>query len=283
MSNTTNSLPKNTMTGFVAIPGGNLYYEAAGAGHPLLMLHADVADRRMWDTQFATFAQQYRVIRIDKRGFGQTTSASGAFSLTDDIAVLLKHLNVTRTFIMGLSNGGRLALDFTLAYPAMVAALIVVAGGISGLPPSASEAEGALFQKYTMLQEQHDAAGLLDLGVHVWCDGPGQPEGRAAPEVRDTVREMMTETSRNHPEELQPIELARPALERLAEIQVPTLVISGEYDFSGTNGAMELLAQQVPGAQHTTFATAHMVNMEQPAAFNARVLDFLAAVSAMET
>lgn len=282
MTNSANSQETNTTTGFVAIPGGSMYYEVAGTGHPLLMLHADVADSQMWNEQFATCAQKYRVVRIDKRGFGKTTSESGTFSLRDDLVALLRHLAITRTYIMGLSNGGSLALDFTLAHPEMVAALIVVAGGVSGQEQSATSAEMELFSKYTTLEENNDSAGLLDFDVHVWCDGPEQSEGRAAQTVRDQIRAMMTETNRNHQEKLQPQELEPPAVDRLAEVQVPTLVISGSYDFSGTNGAMDLLARGVPGAQHAIFATAHMVNMERPAAFNARVLEFLAAIPTAE-
>ncbi|HEV8194368.1 MAG TPA: alpha/beta hydrolase [Ktedonobacterales bacterium] len=267
-------------TAYVDMPSGRTYYEVTGAGHPFLMIHADVADRRMWDEQFATFAQRYRVIRYDKRGFGKTTSQGGPVSLIEDIVALLKHLGISKTYIMGLSNGGRLALDFTLAHPELVDALIVVAGGVTGLEDSATEAEMAVFGQYETLQANNDGAGLLALGIHVWCDGPTQPEGRAAQEVRDRIRTMMTDTYHDHHEKLEPIELEPAAVGRLTELAVPTLVILGSYDFSGTNAAMEFLAEHVNGARKAVFETAHMVNMEQPAAFDALVQEFLDTVSA---
>ncbi len=267
-------------TGYVEIPGGRMYYEVAGAGHPFLMVHADVADNRMWDEQFATFANDYRVLRYDKRGFGKTTSQDGPVSLIEDIAALLRHLGVARTYVMGLSNGGRLAVDFTLAHPELVDALLVVAGGVTGLEDSATEAEMAVFGQYETLRANNDNAGLLALGIHVWCDGPTQPEGRAPQEVRDRIREIMTDIYRNHHEQLEPIELEPAAVGRLAEIAVPTLVMLGSYDFSGTNAAMEYLAEHVSGARKAVFETAHMVNMEQPAAFDALVREFLQGIPA---
>jgi 3-oxoadipate enol-lactonase len=262
-------------TGYVEIPGGRMYYEVAGAGHPFLMIHADVADHRMWDEQFATFARHYRAIRYDKRGFGKTTSQDGPVSLRDDIVALLKHLGVAQTYIMGLSNGGSLALTFTLEHPELVDALIVVAGGVSGYEAPATEAEMALFERYEALEASNDTAELIALGVHVWCDGPEQPEGRAAPEVRERIREMMTDIYRDHHEQLQPIRLEPPAVGRLEEIRVPTLAVFGTYDETGTIASMEYLAEHVRGARKAAFDTAHMVNMEQPERFDALVLDFL--------
>jgi 3-oxoadipate enol-lactonase len=265
--------------GYVDVAGGRLYYEVAGEGRPVLFIHADVADHRMWDEQIAAFSQRYRLIRYDKRGFGKTTSQDGAYSPRADIVALLAHLGVARTFVVGLSNGGALALDFTLEHPEMVEGLVVTAGGVSGFEATPTEDEQRVFTTYTELQERHDAAGLLDLGVHVWCDGPFQAEGRAPEPVRERIRHMMSDTERDHHEDLKPSELTPPTLERLGAMTTPTLVLLGVYDFPATNAAMELLAARVAGAQKTAFETAHMVNMEQPAQFNERVGAFFDAVS----
>ena len=97
-------------TGFLQTHGAPLYYEVAGQGHPLLLIHAGIADSRMWDQQFDTFARQYRVIRFDLRGFGQSTVPSGQFANHEDPAALLASLGVERTHIVGLSFGGKVAL-----------------------------------------------------------------------------------------------------------------------------------------------------------------------------
>lgn len=272
------SIGMSRASGYVEIDGGRLYYEAAGAGHPVLFIHADVADHRMWDEQFDTFASRYRVIRYDKRGFGKTTSDDLTFSPRQDIAALLRHLSVTKTALVGLSNGARLALDFTLEHPEMVDALVVASGGISGQQPAATEAEMRIFGQYGALRERKDYDALTDLAVRVWADGPNQPAGRADPAVRERLREMVADNYRTHHEQFQMLELEPPASERLDDVRVPALVIAGDLDFSGTVAAMKLLAQRVPGARHVVFpGAAHMVNMEQPERFNTLVLDFLAA------
>lgn len=263
-------------TGFVEVEGGRLYYEAAGAGQPLVLVHAGVADCRMWDEQFSAFAQSYRVIRYDARGFGKTTSEDVSFSNRQDIVDLLRHLGIERTAILGLSRGGQIAIDFTLEHPEMVTALIAVAAGVSGFEGPATEAEKPLFAEYERLEAAKDYDTLTEFEVRVWADGPNQPAGRADASVRERLREMIANNYRLHHEQTQPRVLEPPAVNRLGEIKAPTLVIWGDIDFSDVGAAMTLLADSVSGAQRVVFpGVAHMVNMEQPERFNAVVLDFL--------
>lgn len=263
-------------TGFVEVEGGQVYYEVAGAGQPLVLVHAGVADCRMWDEQFSTFAQSYRVIRYDAHGFGKTTSEDVSFSNRQDIVDLLRYLGIERTAILGLSRGGQIAIDFTLEHPEMVTALIAVAAGVSGYEAPATEAEKPLFAEYERLEAAKDYDTLTEFEVRVWADGPNQPAGRAAAPVRERLREMIANNYRLHHEQTQPRVLEPPAVNRLGEIKAPTLVIWGDIDFSDVGAAMTLLADSVSGAQRVVFpGVAHMVNMEQPERFNAVVLDFL--------
>lgn len=264
-------------TGFVEVEGGQLYYETAGAGQPLVLVHAGVADCRMWDEQANAFAQHYRVIRYDTRGFGKTTSQDVSFSNRQDIVDLLRHLGIERAAILGLSRGGQIAIDFTLEHPEMVTALIAVAAGVSGFEGPATDAEKQLFAEYERLETAKDYDALTEFEVRVWADGPGQPAGRAASSVRERLREMIANNYRlHHHEQTQPRVLEPPAVDRLGEIHVPTLVIWGDLDFSDVGAAMGLLAERVSGAQQVIFpGVAHMVNMEEPVRFNTVVLDFL--------
>ncbi|HEY7123578.1 MAG TPA: alpha/beta hydrolase [Ktedonobacterales bacterium] len=266
-------------TGFVAVEGGRLYYEVAGTGPSLVLVHAGVADCRMWDDQFEVFAERFHVIRYDARGFGKTTSENVSFSNRQDIVDLLRHVGVERTAVLGLSRGGQIALDFTLEHPEMVRALIPVAGAVSGYEDQPTEAELPIFTEYERLEEQKDYEALTDFGVRVWGDGPGQPEGRIAASVRERLREMIANNYQIHHEEIQPRVLEPPAVSRLGEVSVPTLVLWGDLDYSGTVTAMKTLVQGISGAQQVIFpGVAHMVNMEEPERFNTVVLDFLEGV-----
>src|SRR2546428_12986379 len=99
-------------TGFVKIPGARLYYEVAGRGHPLrghplLLIHAGVADCRMWDVQFPVFAEQFRVVRYDTRGFGKSLTEDVSFSNRQDVSDLLDHLGIERTYVIGCHGADR--------------------------------------------------------------------------------------------------------------------------------------------------------------------------------
>lgn len=263
-------------TGFVEVEGGRLYYEVAGSGQPLVLVHAGVADCRMWDEQFNAFAQTYRVIRYDARGFGKTTSQDVAFSNRQDIVDLLRHLGIERTTILGNSRGGQIAIDFTLEHPEMVTALIAVAAGVGGFEGPATDAEKLLFAEYERLEAAKDYETLTEFEVGVWADGPNQPAGRAAAPVRERLREMIANNYRLHHEQTQPRVLEPPAVGRLSEIQVPTLVIWGDLDFTEVGATAELLMKHISRAQQVVFpGVAHMVSMEEPVRFNAVVLDFL--------
>lgn len=121
-------------TGFVETNGTKLYYEMVGEGHPLVLIHGGYMDRRMWDDQLAVFAEHYRVIRYDVRGFGKSELPQVPYADRQDLAALLAFLGIEKTYLLGLSLGGVIALDFTLDYPYMVEALILVGSPISGFP-----------------------------------------------------------------------------------------------------------------------------------------------------
>ena len=270
----------STTTGYADIQGGKLYYEVAGAGPALLLIHAGVADHRMWDDQWPAFAQHYRVIRYDTRGFGKTTSANVDYSNRQDIADLLRHLGVERTAILGVSRGGYIATDFTLEHPQMVTHLIVVAGGLSGLTYndiSVTPAEMAINEQLDALEQARDYAALTEMEVHVWGDGITQPDGRMAAGPRAKMRQMIADNFVAHAAEAAtPQPLTPPAARRLGEIRVPTLVIYGDLDFDETAQTMDYLAANVAGAQKVLMpGTAHLPNMEQPEQFTQIVLDFL--------
>lgn len=263
-------------SGFLDQSGARLYYEVAGEGFPLLLIHAGVADSRMWDEQFDSFAQHYRVIRYDLRGYGKTDVSAGTFSSYGDIADLFRHLGVEKAHVLGISYGGRVGLDFTLAHPEMVADLILVTPDISGRPPS------ALAQQFGMEEdaylEKGDLVGATELNLRMWVDGPKRSPAQVSSQVRERVRQMqMHAFTIAIPAGVEEIELTPSAINRLAEVQVPTLLIVGDADIPDKLVTVDELAAAIPGAQRVIIPdVAHMVNMEKPEEFNRLVLEFLA-------
>ncbi len=275
---------KHVQTGFAAVNGTTLYYEVTGTGHPFVLIHGHLLDRRSWDDQFAVFAQHYRVIRYDQRGFGDSGLIVKGMPHSDrqDLYELMQFLGIESAYLMGVSGGGALAIDFALEHPEMVDALIPVTAGVSGFQPSEEEMKKHpnVLRLYTSLNEafeKHDVARAVDISLAVWTDGPGRLPAQAAPDVRERVRAMTTRNWERPDDEAQAetpsVPLEPPAIGRLSQLGVPTLVILGELDVPNP---LNQLVAEIPGAKKVIMAeTAHHPFMEKPAEFNQIVLDFL--------
>lgn len=120
------------VSGHVNIGGASLYYEVTGAGGPVVLLHGLDLDLRMWDEQVAALAHAHTVVRYDLRGFGRSTTGDGVgyrirpHHDAEDLKALLDHLELVRVSLLGLSFGGGAAINFAIAYPNAVRALILV-------------------------------------------------------------------------------------------------------------------------------------------------------------
>ncbi len=262
--------------GFAAINGAQVYYEVAGAGHPLVMVHAGIADRRMWDKQFQVFAEHYRVVRYDQRGYGKTVMVDGPYSLRGDIFGLLKFLGIPSAYLMGGSIGGEAIIDFALEHPDMTDALITVGAGLSGFEAKNKGESPKIFEEMDEAYEAGDKTRVAELGIQAWVAGTGRTPDQVDPAIVALVREMFM-ISLATPDDLgtdQPLD--PPAAKRLGEIKAPTLIVVGDRDTATILEIAATLEHSIAGAQCFTMpGTAHVPNMEQPAAFNARVLDFL--------
>lgn len=266
--------------GFAQVNGTQLYYETLGSGHPLILIHGGYMDRRMWDDQFYAFAEDYRVIRYDVRGFGKSELPSVSYADRQDLYDLLNALDVEKTYLLGLSLGGAIAIDFTLEYPDMVDALILVGSPVPGFPVELLYTEEqqehqrsrwAAFEK--AIQERNRSEMLEAL-----MQDPTLVPSSNYPVARQRVRSNLSEYSFAwvlNPAPRQDLE--PPAYERLSEIQMPTLIVMGAEDDPRLFKDADKLERDILGANRVTIAeTHHMPNMERPEEFNTLILDFLA-------
>jgi len=266
-------------TGFAEVNGTKLYYEVLGEGHPLVLIHGGYMDRRMWDDQFAVFAEHYRVIRYDVRGFGKTELPQVPYADRQDLYDLLTFLGVEKTYLLGLSLGGVIATDFTLAYPNMVDALVLVGAPVSGFPVELMFTEEQLQQQilrwapFEKAIAERNTSAMVDILME---DTTLVPSPKY-PAARQRVREQLSEYSFVYVLDPAPRqELDPPAYERLTEIHVPTLIIVGDEDHFQLQKSADKLAQDIAGARRVLISeTHHMPNMEKPEEFNDIVLGFL--------
>ena len=265
------------MGGFAAVNGTRLYYEIAGSGPPLVLIHGHGLDSRMWDDQFAPFAAHYRVVRYDMRGFGQSAVVGEIpYTHEEDLAALLDldYLAIARAAILGLSSGGAIAIDFALAYPAKTRALIVVDAALGG--HAWSEEWSARWKGLRQTARTADAFAANEQ----WLAHPLVAPAQEQPAVAARLRQMVTGYSGWHWGNRDPQRGSEPpATERLRDITAPTLVILGERDLSDFHVIADTIIEQVSGARKLVLpGVGHMANMEAPEQFNAGVLGFLAAI-----
>lgn len=262
-------------TGTADANGATLYYEVAGEGEPLVLVHAGIADGRMWDVQVDTFSQQYRVIRPDMRGFGRSPMVAGPYSHHADLRALLDALEVGRAAFVGCSMGGATVIDFALENPERVEALVLVGSAVGGFEFDEEPPEE--WDELVAADEAGDLERVSELEVRMWVDGPRRGPDAVDPGVRDLVREMNLIALKNEALQLgEELEPHAPAATRLSQIQAPTLVLVGDEDRPRTLATADLLERDLPNARKTVVpGTAHLPNMERPQEFNRLVLDFL--------
>jgi len=266
------------VSGSAEVNGAQLYHEEAGNGHPLLLIHGGLVHSGMWDDQFQAFARHFRVIRFDLRGFGRSSLPADEYAFHEDVRGLLDVLNVGQAHIVGLSMGGKVAIDFALAYPERVSALIPVASALSGYRFS-EDTMGRIVEADDRLEAGDIAAGV-ELENRLWVDGPGRTPEMVDPTVRERVRAMNTANYQRAADDGIELDLEPPTIDRLSEIEVPTLVIVGDQDVPDILVIAELLQSGIGGARLTIISnTAHQLNMERPNEFNRIVLEFLESPS----
>jgi pimeloyl-ACP methyl ester carboxylesterase len=262
-------------TGEIDVNGATLRYESSGEGPPLVLVHAGIADLRMWDPQVDAFSPRYQTIRYDMRGFGRSPIVPGPYAHHDDLRVLLDALDVERAFFVGCSMGGGAVLDFALENPRRVDALVLVGSAVGGFEYEGEPPEE--WGEIVAADEAGDLERVSELEVRMWVDGPGRGPGAVDPAVRDLVREMNLIALQNEAMNLgEETDLDPPAATRLPEIQAPTLVLVGDKDQPRTLAAADLLAKGLPNARKAVMPdTAHLPNMERPDEFSHLVLNFL--------
>ncbi len=263
-------------SGFAQVCGARLYYEVAGTGEPLVLIHAGIADCRMWDRQIDAFAGRYRVIRHDMRGFGATEVAERVpYSHHEDLRGLPDLLGAGRALLVGCSMGAKTAIDFALEFPDRTRALVLVGPAVGGFEPDEDPPEE--WDEMVAADEAGDLERLSELEVRVWVDGPYRGTDRVDSAVRDLVRDMNLIALNNEESGVgDERELEPPAVDRLAGIMVPTLVIVGDLDRPRIVSSADLLEKSLPNARKVAMpGTAHLPNMERPEEFNRIVLGFL--------
>lgn len=228
---------------FLSLPGRRLWVEQAGTGPTVVFVHSGVTDRRMWDGQVTALADRYHVIRYDHPGYGRSEAATEPYTPEDDLDAVLDHAGAEKVALVGCSMGGMIVIDYTLAHPDRVAALVAVAAGVSGFPWQPTPWQ---VQQETELQAAStagDHARIAQAAVALYAPL------RTDPEVDERLRRLIADNTAAIAT-MGGLWLDRPqAYGRLGSIAVPTLVVVGDRDLDDFVRIAKLLAGEIDGAQ----------------------------------
>jgi pimeloyl-ACP methyl ester carboxylesterase len=210
--------------------------DSGGAGQPLLLLHEGVGDSRMWDPVWPELTKTFRAIRYDVRGYGRSPLATEEYSLLGDLRTILDHFGIGRAHLAGCSMGGIAAVDLALAEPDRAASLVLLCPGISGYD---YPAEPELDAQCEALAAAGDLDGIARLLLTMWGAAGDDP----------FVTDLMLSSLRATANEEQFLRPSEPALDRLGELRVPTVLMAGEKDYPPLAASNKLAAGRIPGCE----------------------------------
>jgi 3-oxoadipate enol-lactonase len=253
-----------------------LVCDVAGVGTPVVLVHAGIADVRMWDPLMPALTVDHRVIRYDLRGYGRSPLPRGSFSHVEDLAAVITALADGPVHLVGASLGGRVALDLALARPALVRSLALLGTVVSGYDPDADPP--SLWEDVEAASRADDLEALADAEARLWL---ADPDGTRLPAgVLDLVRAMnriALANERSGAATEQPAD--PPALDGLERLDLPVLVLVGDLDLTDIRMTAELLAERVPGAETVVIdGAAHLPALELPDQVAVHLRTFLTGV-----
>jgi 3-oxoadipate enol-lactonase len=250
----------------VEVNGARLWYDEAGNGAAVLLVHGGLGDSGLWEPVVPLLAERFRTIRTDLRFFGRSTGPAVPWSWQDDLVGVLDALEVERAALVGLSLGGRIALDVALAHPERLWAVVGVAPGLAGHDGAPyTEEQG---ERYDAAEAEGDLDAAMDVDFEVWA-----PLGSD-----DGIRQLWRATPDANPlpDGVEPLSPAgAPAKERLGELAVPTLVVTAKHDPPGFREIGPLVAGAAPEARHIELDSDHYVTLREPELVAGTLLDFL--------
>lgn len=257
----------------IDVRGARLWYDEAGSGPIVLLLHGGLGDSGLWEPVVPFLAERFHTFRTDLRFFGSSTGPAAPWSWQDDVVGVLDELGVERAALVGLSLGGRIAFDIALAHPERLWAVVGVSPALAGHDGAPySEEQG---ERYDAAEAEGDIEAAMAVDFEVWA-----PLG-----ADDTIRQLWrgTPDANPLPDGVEPLAPAgAPAKERLGELAVPTLVVTASHDPAGFREIGPLVAAAAPDARHVELDSDHYVTLREPELLSGVLLDFLMAAAPEE-
>jgi len=265
--------------GFIPVTDGKLYYEELGKGEPLILIHGHSLDNTMWDKQFREFAKKYRVFRYDARGYGQSTmpDENKEFMQVEDLIQLMDYLKIPKAHMVGLSMGGFIVLDCIALHQDRMLSGTMASGNI--FHTNGPDKPWTIDE---IAKRNKEIAELKAKGIdpfkREWFNALINSGGTQKDLIRPALWKMIYEWEVWQPLHREPrLLLGNSVFEKMKNVKVtiPVLVLEGNAPNNHFKTHPAIL-DLIPSVQYKFIENAgHMMNMEQPKAFNSAVLIFL--------
>jgi len=266
---------------YARINGVNLYYEVYGQGAPIVWSHEFAGDCRSWEPQVNYFSRRYQVVTYNARGYppSDVPKDPDAYSQeqsVDDLCDLLDHLEIETAHVAGLSMGGSVVLDFGIKYPHRVRSLIVAGAGSGSSDPDAFRDR---VNRLAQRMEKEGMSGVDDFGRNPNRLPFLRKDPKGWQKMADGFQEHSPVGSANTFRKVQGLRASIFSLEdQLQNLTVPTLIMVGDED-EGCLDPSIFMKRKIPQAGLVVFPrSGHLINLEEPAMFNALVMDFVSTV-----
>jgi 3-oxoadipate enol-lactonase len=263
------STPPSGPGSFLQVDGSKIYYEECGtAAQTVVLVHDGVLDSAVWNDVWPEFCKHFHTIRYDRRGYGRSPVSNTWHLATDDLANLLRHLKVRHAAVVGSSHGGEISINFILDHPEIVQQLVLVGAVVGGMPYSQH-----FFDRGEALDkplEKGDVQGaIVAASKDKYLIAPGN----------DAAKKRMADLLSASPQDLTHRELElrpKPALPRLHEIRVPTLILVGDADIPDVHAHAGAIEAGIPRAHRLVVKdVGHLMYLEKPAEFRRLVISFI--------
>lgn len=256
-----------------------LYYRDAGDGDLVVLIHAGVADSRMWLPQLEKVPDGYHFVAFDQRGFGKSKMGSGEYANHLDVLAILNYFSADRATLVGCSMGAGTALQVAITTAERVKGLVLVGGDSPGYQPPGTPYEPPQWPEAVNAFAAGDLERVAELESEMWIAGHGRTLDVVDPAVVSLLIEMdlialRSEQARDEVRHPGPDSVAG-----MSTIEAPTLVIVGQYDHPNLVASADDLAQKLSSQPAVVIPNAaHLVGLEQPEAFNSALFRFLASL-----
>ena len=273
--------PKTIDSGYAEVNKTKLYYEIAGKGEPLVLIHGSFGDRRFWDFQFSELSKKYKVLRYEVRGYGRSAvpDPEEVYRDCEDLNALMDFLKIEKAHFCGLSLGSIIAIDFALAYPDKCRSLIPIGPRVAGdatdeFKNKNSDSIRAIIAKVTDIAKTKGAKEATD---YLWTGDHEMGKTVVTSGTRQALLTMGYEYSwwrylhTSKREQTFPM-----AIKKLHEIKIPTLVVTAEYDLEFCKNVAAIMAKEITGAKLISIKGAgHIMNTDKPKEFNKIISKFI--------